>query len=228
MSVDSQQEITVVLEPEPVKPARRTRTRQHQTGADSADAPEVQEVGEQELPPRGEVEPEPVPVIATPDKLRKTAPNSKPPSVDEWQDFIGRVVIRAATNAYVIVMLGDEELSPQEFEAIALSREDLAEMSAPLASLANKSSLARKHGRSIIAAGDSWEAVLSLFLWGRKVNRIARKHRKGSPQASRVVQGTVIGQNGDQFNGTAGPNVSQESEGFGPGPGFNIYNPGTG
>ena len=163
------------------------------------------------------------PVVATLPKLSKEEPKTGAPSVAEWQDFLGRVVIRGMTNAYLILAIGEADLSPAEFESIKLTPEDLNEMSAPLASLANKSKLARKHGRLIISTGDSWEAVLAMFMWVRQVNRISRKHRK--QRQARPVQGTVIGQ-GENLNGDFG-----QDDGAGAdfsGPGFNIYNPGTG
>jgi hypothetical protein len=220
----------VVMEetPAPPKPPRR------RIAVDSAGAHEIEATGETEKDPII------LPVdtksaIATPVKLKKDTPKSAPPNAAEWQDFLGRIVIKGASNAYLAVMLGDMDLTEQEFRDISLTKEDLAEMSAPLASLATKSTFAQKHGRKIIATGDSFEAVIALVMWGRKVNRIARRHRRaqqGTQQAPQrtepqVVTGTVIGQNGDQFNGTHGQDGAPNN-GFGDGPGFSVYNPGTG
>jgi hypothetical protein len=88
--------------------------------------------------------------------------------------------MRTALDAYVVWMLRDIDLSPQEEQAIALSKEDLKEMSAPFASIAAKSKIGQKHGRSIIAAADSYESILALAIWMRRVNKIAKRHKAES------------------------------------------------
>jgi hypothetical protein len=118
------------------------------------------------------------PVLEAPDKSRDTSvPQTKPPTVDEWQDFIGRIVLHTAMEAYAGWILKDIDLTPAELELISLTKEDYKEMSAPLATYTNKNTWARKHGREIIGAADSIESVLALGIWVRRVNRIAKKHR---------------------------------------------------
>jgi hypothetical protein len=111
------------------------------------------------------------------DKPPKSDPKSGPPSLSEWQDFIGRILIRSLTQGYVALILRDAELTPKELESIELDKDDTRDMAAPFASLANKNKWARKHGREIIAMSDSWEAVLALGIWMRRVNKLARKYR---------------------------------------------------
>jgi hypothetical protein len=118
-------------------------------------------------------------IIAKPDKVaaRKTQAVSGVPSVAEWQDFIGRIVLRTLLDGYMTLMLRDCDLTPQEEKYLELSKEDLKEMAAPFAGFANKNKVLRKHGRSIISAADSWEAIVSLSIWMRRVHRVSRRHR---------------------------------------------------
>lgn len=117
-------------------------------------------------------------IIQRPD--RKVPPGDardKPPSVEEWQDFIGRVVLRTLTEGYLTLMLRDCDLTPQEMKYLELSKEDLREMSAPFAGFANKNKTLRKHGRAIVSAADSWEALVALSIWMRRVHKVAQRHR---------------------------------------------------
>lgn len=142
------------------------------------------------------------PLIEAPDKLKKENPKSGVPSLDEWQDFIGRFFLRTITDGYLSLVLRDieDDLTPREREMIALSKEDLKELSAPLASFAAKSKIGKKHGRNLISAADSYESVIALVLWMRRVNKIAKKYRKAkAPQRpATVIQGEA------QHNGNPG------------------------
>jgi hypothetical protein len=173
-----------------------------------------------------EVDPEPVKkLVQAPDKIKKETPKAGPPSLDEWQAFIGRFVVRTLTDAYLSYALRDieAELTPRERDMISLSKEDISELSAPLATLANKNRLARKHGRSIIAAADSYESVIAMAMWMRRVNKIAKKYRPSKPKANRVIRGEY--QEG-MNNGSHGPYEGEGPE-FQP-PGFGVFNPGSG
>jgi len=144
-----------------------------------------------------------------------------PPSAMEWQDFIGGTVLRLLTEGYLQLVLfkdiDESELTEHERNMIRLDRDDLKDMAAPLASFANKSKIARKHGRVIIAAGDSYESLIDLVIWMRRVGKIAKKYRK--PGAPKTVKGKV------ENNGQ----VPQQDIGADQHPaGPYIYNPGTG
>lgn len=193
-------------------------------------------------------------VIDSPAKsVDKSVPKSGPPSVDEWQDFIGRIVLRTLFDGYMTLMLRDIELSPQEERYLHLSKQDLKEMSAPLAGFANKNKALRKHGRSIVAAADSWESVVAISIWLRRVNRVARRHRaelsaakqsrrQESNHSHRVAQHPsptpqptpVVMQNGgsngtsgqDEVNGS-GPRIRRPDTWRPPHPDF-TFNPGSG
>lgn len=118
------------------------------------------------------------PLIEELDKTRDvTKPKSGAPSVDEWQDFIGRIVLRTSLEAYMGWVLKDIDLSAEEMDQVALTKQDLKEMSTPIAVFTSKNSWAKKHGREIISATDSIESILSISIWMRRVHRIARKHR---------------------------------------------------
>lgn len=204
-------------------------------GSDSDDAPDVLEYDpvdvmtapESELPDYSEIRVEPVPpkkIVETPDKtVKKDTPKTGIPSVDEWQDFIGRIVLRTITDAFLSMVLRDieSELTPRERASIELTKDDLREMSAPMASLAHKSSFGRKKGRAIIAASDSIEAVLALFMWMRRVRKLTKKYRP-TPTTPVVVPGYAEENN----YGNAGQNARQGQDRSFPHTG--VFNPGTG
>ncbi len=167
--------------------------------------------------------PDPEPLVEKPDRESKPIAKTGAPSLEEWQDFIGRFVIRGITEAYLTMVLGDleEELTPRERELIRLTKDDLKELSAPLATMAQKSKFGRRKGRAIIAAADSGEAVVALLIWMRRVNRIAKKYRKSQPQ---TVPGYVVEGNS---NGNSGPDGGQGPQYGGPGS-WGVFNPGSG
>jgi hypothetical protein len=123
------------------------------------------------------------PLIEKPDKTRDpTELKSGPPSIDEWQDFLGRIVVRLVLEGYLALMLRDIEMTEDERASIAMSKQDLKEIAAPLATVAAKNKWTRKHGREILAFADSYEAGARLVIWAHRVERIRRRHRKGTPE----------------------------------------------
>lgn len=164
------------------------------------------------------------PLIKTPEKQQRSSQaKSGIPSVDEWQDFIGRFVVRGLTRGYLSLVLRDieDDLTPFEREQIQLSAEDLADIAKPIAEFASKNKFARKHGRQIISAAGSSESFIALAIWMRRVNKIAKKHRGDKPQ---TIRGTVVteGANG----GNTRPN---DEQGYQQGnPDIDFFNPGTG
>lgn len=167
--------------------------------------------------------PPPEKIVQGPERTAKPEAKSGPPSLDEWQDFIGRFVIRGMTEGYLSLVLSDveDELTPRERAMISLTQDDLREMAAPIASLAHKSKFARRKGRAVIAAADSMESVIAMVLWMRRVNKIAKKYRK--PKNSTPVQGYVVE---GPDNGNSGSYGEQGPGNVGPG--FGIFNPGSG
>lgn len=108
-------------------------------------------------------------------------PRSTPPSLDDWMDFISRVLIRAATDFYIDAAFRDideEWLTDREVERIKLTEVERNRIAKPLAELAHKTKFTRKHGRSIIAAAGSVDSLIQLGMWFSRVNRIANKYRQ--------------------------------------------------
>jgi hypothetical protein len=123
------------------------------------------------------------------------------------------VVLRAVTQGYLQLVLfreiDESELTPRERELIELTKEDLRDIAAPMATVAAKNKLTRKHGRTIIAAAESYESVVDLFIWMRRVNKIAKKHRKNDPTVTipgnvEETSGTVSGQDQSQHPNSIG------------------------
>jgi len=128
-------------------------------------------------------------LVEKPDRVSNVSDvKTGPPSATEWQDFFGRFLIRLIVNGYISMVLGDlvDELTPAEAKAIYLSKEDMREIAAPFASVAVKSPVAKKYGRTIIGLSDSYESVFDLVLWMRRVNRIAKKHKKANQPQQRI------------------------------------------
>lgn len=220
------------------------------TPEDDAVSMEDAEIGVDGPPDAGSPADAPAPsIVATPDKLvDKSVPKSRPPTVDEWQDFIGRIVLRTLLDGYVTLMLRDCDLTAQEEKYIELSKADLKEMAAPFASFASKNKTMQKHGRAIISASDSYEAIIGLTIWMRRVNKVAKRHRpeqaaaarnrqaaKGArPQHTHVAQSPSPApqQRAEQAVNPSGPTGQAEQDGVGPRPSpppvEYLGNPGTG
>lgn len=117
---------------------------------------------------------------------KNEAAKSGPPTMVEWQNFFARFVIRVITEAWLFLMLGNiiDQLTPDELERITLAPEQMADMAAPMAEVANKTTFMRKHGRLFVGIADSVEAGLDLTLWMVRVMRIARKYRPAKPARS--------------------------------------------
>jgi hypothetical protein len=167
-------------------------------------------------------------VTETPDRLTPPEAKTGPPSINDWQDFFGRFVIKGIVNGYIALQLGDmlDELTPAESKAIFLSKEDMTELAAPLATLSHKSSFMRKHGRFIISTADSYESVVTLLFWMRRVNRIASKHRKAKQPAQPIPGLANSGRNNNAES--HGSDRGQGEQLNGQPVGIGVYNPGAG
>jgi hypothetical protein len=142
------------------------------------------------------------------------ARDAKPgiPSLDEWMDFFSRIVLRVACDWYIEwAFHGVDEnlLSEREVVRIQLTEEERQRIAVPLAELSHKSKFMRKHGRTIVASGGAFDAIVALGTWTSRVNRIARKHKPNT------VQGRVVP------NERAGQGESSEAQ-----PGYNGANGG--
>ena len=173
-------------------------------------------------------------LIDKPDKVENDQGKAKtgPPTAAEWQDFLGRTVLRFMTDAYLTLALRDIEhlLTDREREQIRLSKEDLKELAAPMAELANKSPFMRKRGRMLVASADSVESVWTLVFWMRRVQRIAKRHRielarQAKMSRPRVINPEdVINQNGNLRENPGQGNPGTAGGEYGP----PLFNPGTG
>lgn len=109
------------------------------------------------------------------------------PALDEWMDFFSRIVLRVACDWYIDwAFRGIDEnlLNDREIERIQMTDGERQRIAVPFAELSHKSKLMRKHGRTIIASGGAFDAIVTIGTWTSRVNRIARKHKS--------VQGKVI------------------------------------
>lgn len=159
------------------------------------------------------------------DDRRSRAASTRAPSADEWQEFLGGTVLRLLTEGYLYLVLfrhvDEGDLSPRELETIRLTREELCDMAAPMGSVAAKSKLGKKHGRTVIASAESYESLIDLFFWLKRVNKIASRYRplkkksdKSTSAEGEVIDGTVQGQDAGPGYGPGGagnggvPNVA--------------------
>lgn len=113
------------------------------------------------------------------------------PSVGEWQGFFGNVLIRLATDYYIDLAFRDIDeslLTEREIDRIKLDKTERDRVARPFAEYSYKSKFMRKHGRMIIASGDSIDAVIQLGMWFSRVRRIASKvrERQGMPRTVRA------------------------------------------
>lgn len=123
--------------------------------------------------------------------------STRPPTAEEWQDFLGGTVLRLLTEGYLYMVLfryvDESDLSPREREMTRLTKEELREIAAPVATVASKNKLARKHGRTVIASAESYESLIDLFFWAKRVSKIARKYRPVKGRAAKTPAETVEG-----------------------------------
>lgn len=149
-----------------------------------------------------------------------------PPTLAEWSDFFARLVLLTLAEWYVqwcFRGVPEEVISEDDLARCVLSKDERKAIALPMAELANKSALARKHGRKVIAFFESFESVILLGIWASKVHRIASKYRprreKTPKQPKERRQRERMGQ--DETN----PNGSGEGIVL---PGVQVFNPGVG
>lgn len=158
--------------------------------------------------------------------------SNKPPSLDEWQNFFGKVVLKVACDWYLSFAfrgIDEDMLSEREIERLAMTDDERRLISTPIAELSNKSKFMRKHGRTIVATGDSFQALIVIGAWMSRVNRIAAKYKPRNPRVRVNMNGAShngsSGQSTPEADGTAYASGAQN--GRVPG-GYPIYRPGTG
>jgi hypothetical protein len=165
-------------------------------------------------------------------RLRTKAPpvpparDAKPgvPSLDEWVDFFSRIFLRVVCDWYIsFAFRGVDEnlLTDREVDRLQLSDDERKRIATPLAEISHKSKLMRKHGRTIVASGGAFDAIIAFGMWASRVNRISRKYKPQQPLQGRVFNGRS-GQNAPQ----AGPNGPEGANGGRVGADWTIVNPG--
>lgn len=103
------------------------------------------------------------------------------PDVKEWMSFWSGTAIRLLTDFYIELAFSgvDEDIiSPGDIQRIKLKIDERNRIARPFAEFSHKSKFMRKHGRSIIASGESIDAILMLGMWFARVNRIAWKYKR--------------------------------------------------
>jgi hypothetical protein len=165
--------------------------------------------------------------IEEPRLRQKTQPPPPPreankniPSIDEWLDFFSRIFLRVACDWYISFAfrgIDEEWLTDREVDRLQLSDEERQRIAVPLAELSNKSKVMRKYGRTIVASGGAFDALVTLGTWTSRVNRIAAKYRK------RVVPGKVTNERTGSSQQEAG---AEGANGGRVGGSWTIVNPG--
>jgi hypothetical protein len=170
--------------------------------------------------------------LIDPEKLQRDKLKTGPPDATEWLDFFSRIILKVGMNSYIDLMFRDideERVAPADLAKLKVTREERDAIARPLAEYATKNKYTRKHGREIVALTDSIESLMTLGIWMRRVNRVAKKYR---PVKTKPIRATAVhireastsehigtpSSNG--VGGTQGGYVSGE---FGP-----IINPGSG
>lgn len=127
------------------------------------------------------------PVESEADKPERE-PKTGPPDITEWMDFFSKVVLRFICDWYVqwaFSGVDEDLLSDREIERIQLTGDERKRIARPFAELSYKSKLMRKHGRTIVASGGAFDALVTLGAWTSRVNRIARKYKRPNPRQAR-------------------------------------------
>lgn len=138
----------------------------------------------------------------------KTTPKSGAPTLDEWQNFFSRIVIRFLTDGYIAYAfrgIDENVLSDKDVQKLKMTKDERNRIAVPFAEYANKSPFARKHGRQVVAAVDSIESMATLAIWMGRVNRISRKYRPQKQQKTTGKAANDVGARQAESNGT-GPN----------------------
>lgn len=127
------------------------------------------------------------------------------PSLEEWERFFSRVVMRCVQKWYInwaFRGVDEDLLTERELDRLDLTDDELDLITVPFAELSAKSRFMRKHGRMIVASGDAVNALIVLGAWASRVNRIANKYK---PKHAKPVRGEVY-TNGSSRQGSATPN----------------------
>jgi hypothetical protein len=139
-------------------------------------------------------------------------------------------VLRLLTELYLYLILfrhiEEADLTDRELATVKLTKEELKDIAKPMGTVISKQKLARKHGRTVIATAESYESVLDLLFWMRRVNKVARHHKKMRFRDENTTEGVVLDdQSVSEANGSGRPGPEANGKPTGTG-GFGIFNPG--
>lgn len=133
------------------------------------------------------------------------------PSIDEWMDFFSRIFLRVVCDWYISYAfrgIDEDLLTDREVDRLQLTDEERKRIAVPLAELSNKSKVMRRYGRTIVASGGAFDALITLGTWAGRVNRIAGRYKarniKGQvyERTGQDAQaGTPAGANGGRVTG---------------------------
>lgn len=165
--------------------------------------------------------------LVDPEKPVRVDIKTGPPAADEWLDFFSRIILKIGMELYTdFAFRGIDEsvVTDIDLKRIQVRKEERDTIARPFAELATKTKWTRKHGRQIVAATDSLESAMTLGIWMRRVNRIAKKYRPKKEHKSQVRIREP--RNDGDFRPDQG-SVQGSRNGKVP-DGYGLYNPGSG
>src|SRR5579864_670618 len=181
---------------------------------------------------RAKTEPDDTGPLIDPEKLQRDKLKTGPPDATEWLDFFSRIVLKVGMNSYIDLMFRDideERVTDADLAKIKVSKEERDAIARPLAEYATKNPYTRKHGRQVVALTDSIESLMTLGIWMRRVNRVAKKYRPVKPKTIRASAVHIREASTSESNGSPSANGVGGTQGgyirpdYGP-----IINPGSG
>jgi hypothetical protein len=131
------------------------------------------------------------------------------PTIDEWQDFWSRIFLRVACDYYIDAAFRgiDENLiTDRDIERIRLKDDERKRIATPLAEFSHKNKFMRKHGRTIVASGGMFDALVTLGQWTSRVNRVARKYKPQTVKGKVVNERFSTSTQAGQGTGSQSPN----------------------
>lgn len=150
-------------------------------------------------------------------------PKAGIPNIDEWMDFFSRIVLRVLCDWYISYAfrgVDEDLLSDREIKRLQLTDEERKRIAVPFAELSHKSKIMRKYGRTIVASGGAFDAIIALGVWTSRVNRIARRYK---PRTGGYV---INERTGQAEQGTPPDGYATGANGGRIGEGITIINPG--
>lgn len=164
------------------------------------------------------------------DKSQARDPKAGPPSLDEWANFFGKIVLRVACQWYVSYAfrgIDEDAISERDVERLVMTDDERRLIATPLAELSHKSKFMRKHGRMIVASGDAFNAMVVLGAYMSRVNRIAAKYKPKNPTIRVNMNGRNNEHSGqDEAEGSGAAYPEGTSGGRIPN-GYPVWNPGS-